>query len=295
MDAYQSHKNKLRYINLLPACPASQMNASDYDTYVREFVEQVQPDVLSMDAYPNFAIAHNASGINLDGYRANVATMRKYSLLAGVPFWNYFEVEAVFGGEPEPTEAQIRWQMFTSLAYGAKGLLYFCYWGSILQTRVPVDDANASTTLELGHQYARAHRINTHILAYESHVMQATSTAVWYVPEGGPPEPNPNNKAVSPLVTAVSNTKGKGPPLPFLIGQFSLDDGRTAVMVQNQSPFFDATPVITFAKPTTPRYLCEVSRTSGREEPLRTGLFVEAGSAVLIVASSRRCEEPLRT
>ena len=33
-----------------------------------------------------------------------------------------------FGGHSDPTEAQIRWQIFTSLAYGAKGVLYFCYF-----------------------------------------------------------------------------------------------------------------------------------------------------------------------
>ena len=44
-----------------------------------------------------------------------------------VPFWNFFGVQHVFYGEPDPTEAQVRWQAFTSLAFGAKGLLYFCY------------------------------------------------------------------------------------------------------------------------------------------------------------------------
>ena len=34
----------------------------------------------------------------------------------------------VFGGKRDPTEAQIRWQVFTSLAYGAKGVLYFTNW-----------------------------------------------------------------------------------------------------------------------------------------------------------------------
>ena len=33
-----------------------------------------------------------------------------------------------FGGHSDPTEAQFRWQIFTSLAYGAKGVLYFCYF-----------------------------------------------------------------------------------------------------------------------------------------------------------------------
>eukprot|EP01050_Picozoa_sp_SAG11_P030835 SAG11_NODE_9294_length_925_cov_1.048426_3_plen_77_part_01 len=33
-----------------------------------------------------------------------------------------------FVGHADPTEAQLAWQIFTSLAMGAKGVLYFCYW-----------------------------------------------------------------------------------------------------------------------------------------------------------------------
>eukprot|EP01043_Picozoa_sp_COSAG02_P089606 COSAG02_NODE_26563_length_630_cov_1.013183_2_plen_44_part_01 len=33
-----------------------------------------------------------------------------------------------FGGHSDPTEAQFRWQILTSLAYGARGVLYFCYF-----------------------------------------------------------------------------------------------------------------------------------------------------------------------
>jgi hypothetical protein len=33
-----------------------------------------------------------------------------------------------FGGHADPTEAQLSWQIFTSLTMGAKGILYFCYW-----------------------------------------------------------------------------------------------------------------------------------------------------------------------
>jgi len=33
-----------------------------------------------------------------------------------------------FIGRNDLTEAQLRWQAFTSVAYGATGVLYFCYW-----------------------------------------------------------------------------------------------------------------------------------------------------------------------
>ena len=151
----------------------------------------------------------------------------------------------------------------------------------------------------LSHQYARAKRVNTHVLAYERYLMQATSTAVWYVPEGGAPTldagSGPSGALApadgAPLVTAIANTPGFGPPLPFLIGQFVLDDGRQMVMLHNQHVMFDAIPVITFAAGT--RFLCQVSPSTGRERPLLGGAAIEAGSAVLVVASPTACEEPL--
>jgi hypothetical protein len=54
-------------------------------------------------------------------------SMRRESLAAGVPFWNFFNCMP-FGPHSDPTEDQIRWQIYTSIAYGAKGVLYFCYW-----------------------------------------------------------------------------------------------------------------------------------------------------------------------
>ena len=85
----------------------------------------------------------------------HLAVDRNASLKHGIPFWcalselagrwssrglmltggwahrNYFN-SMVFGGKRDPTEAQIRWQVFTSLAYGAKGVLYFCCESDIL-------------------------------------------------------------------------------------------------------------------------------------------------------------------
>ena len=112
---------KLRFNNLLPHAPLLQLNASSYDEYVQAFVDTVRPDVLSFDYYPSFQNDEWANPPSMSDYRSNLADMRRHALAAGVPFWNFFGVQHVFGGQPDPTEAQIRWQVFTSLAYGSKG------------------------------------------------------------------------------------------------------------------------------------------------------------------------------
>ena len=76
-----------------------------------------------MDHYQRFS--PEADG--RDGYCQNLEVMREQSLAAGVPFWNFFNTMP-YGSHTDPTEAQLRWQINASLAYGAKGVMYFCYW-----------------------------------------------------------------------------------------------------------------------------------------------------------------------
>ena len=118
------HPGKFGYINLFPnyASPV-QLGTATYEEHVERFVREVKPEVLSMDHYPLMRPGADGRGAYLD----NLATMRTHSLKAGIPFWNFF-YSMPFNDRLDPTEAQIRWQIFASIAYGAKGVLYFCYW-----------------------------------------------------------------------------------------------------------------------------------------------------------------------
>jgi hypothetical protein len=57
----------------------------------------------------------------------NLEALRRLSLQYDVPFW----ASALPAGEKyrRPSESDLRWKQFTNLAYGAKGLAYFSYWG----------------------------------------------------------------------------------------------------------------------------------------------------------------------
>ena len=106
------------------------MNASTYDEYVGSVVSTVKPDVLCMDSYPIFEIdpvLNPSINITTEGYHRNLAVLRAHALAAGINFWNFFNAMP-FNSHLAPTEGQIAWQAFTSLAYGAKGVLYFTYW-----------------------------------------------------------------------------------------------------------------------------------------------------------------------
>jgi hypothetical protein len=79
------------------------------------------PSVISVDYYP-FSQSHDL----LDEYCLALAWIRSLSLKHAVPFWSFVQA-AGFGKNRVPTPAELRWQAYTSIAYGAKGLWYFSY------------------------------------------------------------------------------------------------------------------------------------------------------------------------
>lgn len=196
------YPGRLRFINLLPNYATSaQYNATNYTAYVKQFVEQVKPDVLCMDHYPFFEIPDDDGCESRAGYRANLAVLREASLAADIPFWNYFNTMP-FGGHSDPTEAQLAWQIFTSLAYGAKGVLYFCYWspagqgtdffrgggvvyprGSLNSSAGPPGDISLSSAklYRKGAHYRHATRLNSIVKNWgrAQYLLGATSTGVF--------------------------------------------------------------------------------------------------------------------
>lgn len=60
-------------------------------------------------------------------YFENLEIIRRQALRVGVPFWNVILATPHFSYR-DPSPADMRWQAYTTLAYGGKGLAYFTYW-----------------------------------------------------------------------------------------------------------------------------------------------------------------------
>lgn len=105
----------------LPASFCTATAASAFIRYVEDFVTTMTkdgagPDILCMDHYPFFEFPDGSnSTVSVAGYRANLGILREASLEIGVPFWNFFN-DVGWATHSDPTEAQMRWQVFTSLA-----------------------------------------------------------------------------------------------------------------------------------------------------------------------------------
>jgi hypothetical protein len=255
---YAERPGKLAYINLFPsyASPWGQLGAPNYDEYVRLFCEEVDTVVLSMDHYPIFK--PDADG--RDGYCGDLAVMRKYSLEYDKPFWNFFNVMP-YGPHTDPTEAQLRWQIHSSLAYGAKGVLYFCYYTPGPGGEFPKGGAIIGRDDRPTHHYDQARRINRMLVNWGPTLMQLTSTDVIRVASGDEVAAELEGSPLRNIVHAPVD-----PPHDYLIGVFRHSDGRRAVMVNNYRFAYSAWPTLEFDVPTDA--VREIDPETGEEIPV---------------------------
>lgn len=248
----KARPGKMAYINLFPnyASPA-QLGTATYDEHVERFAREVDIDVLSMDHYP--IMRPDADG--RDAYCANLEVMRRVALERDIPFWNFFNTMP-FGPHSDPTEAQLRWQIYTSLAYGAKGVLYFCYW-TPRGGEFPKGGAIITAEGRRTRHYDQARRINAELKNLGPTLMRLTSTAIYRVRGDDDPK---KVLADAPLTAS---------PGEYLVGVFRHADGRRAVLLSNYHFAYTQWPTVAF--PVDLSKVVEVCPQTGREVPVLDG------------------------
>lgn len=115
----------LPYINLFPNYVSLEAMKSwgleGYQDYIDSYIETVKPPYISYDHY-----ALMEDGTLRYGYFQNLETIRAAALKNNIPFWNIVLSNAHFQ-YAEPSPAGLRFQAYTTLAYGARGISYFTY------------------------------------------------------------------------------------------------------------------------------------------------------------------------
>lgn len=146
------NKHTRAYINFLPIVENNRQHKSGvsvskkrYSDLLAKTVKETGLDLLSYDCYTQCNIHRSERGI--DNYFENLNCYRKASLAAGVPFittllsvghWNY----------RVPTEDDIRWQVSTAIAHGAKGFFWFFIYERSIDSSyrlAPIDFMNRKT------------------------------------------------------------------------------------------------------------------------------------------------------
>lgn len=246
----KARPGKLAYINLYPNyANAKQLGTPSYAEHVARFAQDVDPDVLCMDHYPLM----RPDVDNREAYCQNLAVLREHAVARDVPFWNFFHTMP-FGNHTDPTEAQIRWQIYTSLAYGAKGVLYFCYW-TPAGAEFPRGSAIIRRDGRPTRHYDQATRINADLRALGRTLMRLTSTRVVRI------RPGDDSAALLAGTSLKSLSAGN-----YLIGLFRHEDGRRAVLINNYEHAYTAWPDVAFDA--AEGAAMEVSKRDGREAPV---------------------------
>lgn len=123
---YDSMFNKkLNYVNLFPTYWEGTPTSKDYENYIDAFInsQEYKPRVLCFDHYP---FQKTEFGDFRRDYYLNLEIVRKKSLEYNIPFWML-----IFSSEHDkyekPAFEEISFQVYSALAYGAKGIGYYLY------------------------------------------------------------------------------------------------------------------------------------------------------------------------
>jgi hypothetical protein len=205
------------YINLFPNYASeAQLGTATYQEHLEQYVTIVKPPFVSYDHY-----ALMEDGSLREGYFANLEAVRSVALAHELPFWNIVLANAHFT-YAEPTPAGLRFQAYTTLAYGGRGISYFTYLSpnSGNYRLAPIDQFGHKTPT-----WDMLRNVNLQIHTLAPTMITLKSIGVFHhpdVPEGchGLAESN-----------HLAEVNGPG---RFVVGEFEGPDGQPVVMVVNK-------------------------------------------------------------
>lgn len=125
------------FVNLLPKYALSSVlkgtykagdtgiaTKEEYQEYLKKFIHAYKSDILSYDFYP-FRWEYGKCD---EDFYYQIAVVYSAAKKLGVPMWTFIQITSWNKEIREMTDAEIQWQVYLSLALGAKGIMYFTYW-----------------------------------------------------------------------------------------------------------------------------------------------------------------------
>jgi hypothetical protein len=211
----EQHPGAWPYINLFPNYAEPwQLATPDYQTYLDKFIEVCKPPVLSYDHYA----LYQGGGFN-EAYFVNLEQMRALAAKNKIPFWNIVLSVGCLNFR-ECSQTDLRFEVYTSLAYGARGIAYFTYFTPEVGNfrMAPIDQFGHETQTW---QWMR--NVNLQVGKLAPTLLKLKSDRAYHfgkVPKGcaGPDE----------------NSLIKSAPGNLLVGDFTHEDGTRYVLCVNK-------------------------------------------------------------
>ena len=254
---------KWPYINLFPDYANSgQLGTPNYADYLDRFVATCHPSIIS---YDNYSLMDD--GTVRDSYWTNLEAVRAAARKHGLDFWNIVLSAAHFSYR-ELNAADYRFQVYTTLAYGGRGISYFTYFAPATGNyrMAPIDQFGNQTPTWYYMQNA-----NLQIQKLAPTLLQLTSDSVYHF---GQIPPGASGPSTNSLITGVSGNN-------FLAGEFTHRDGSRYVMVVNKDLAKSRHGSLQFRQ--APRRVLHVSAYSGTLVPFEgEDLWLAPGAGALL-------------
>ncbi|MCQ6557679.1 beta-galactosidase [Paenibacillus mendelii] len=215
----------LPFVNLFPTYASEQQLGGTYADYLEQFMSCYKPEVLSYDHYPFLVAKHDDSPDISPQYFYNLHLIREQALLHDVPFWLFIQTLSFNNTNRDPVEEEIRWQVYTSLAYGAKGIQYFTYWTPENGVET-FGDAMIDRDGNKTRHYGEVQAVNRELHAIGPILLGLRSTGIRF--HGFEPESIPVLTGTVAPIQALSGD-------PVIIGGFEDTQGKEKLIVVNQS------------------------------------------------------------
>ena len=245
-------KQAIPYVNLLP-----QWAVPDYATYVNQWIETCGKEnlkCLSFDCYP-FMI----DGSFRESYYQNLDVIRIAGLKNQVKTSCYLQSIGIPGSYRRPNASEMRFNVYSCLAYGIKNIVWFTYWTPTGRgekfTNAIIDSCGNKTDLyvpfqQLNHQMKQLGKI---LIGLDSQDVYHTGATI---PEG-------TERLPSDFIIRPENDKTE-----LLVTNFAQKDtSRKYIMVVNRS--LEKEQVVRFKMGDEVTSLKKISSASGKPQKAR--------------------------
>ena len=221
--------NQFAYLNLYPNyASVSQNNAQEtvnqlgtatYEEHIQKYCENVPVDYICYDFY--------LYSINVTKHYENLRVVADACLRTGRSMWIVLQVNSNKPAE-WMTENNLRFQAYTSMAFGAENIIWACYTAGWWHNQVLDGEGNKTQ------QYDKLKKINAEIRTLADEYMKYRRVSTHFVGfEGHPDMTAVKQDAIASLSTGVFFDVKADNGAPLVVGEMvnRAHDGSVALMV----------------------------------------------------------------
>ena len=224
VSADAAERAKVGYPTDFAGVDTSDKTVLRYREHLKQFVATVDPDLISYDHY-HFLKDANSRPTDGKQYFLNLGLIRLAALEAEKPFLNIIQANTIEKSWRRPNADELRWLVFTTMAYGGKGISYFTYWGPKAYNGL-YQDGQPMPLLQ------PVIALNKEITKLGPALMELASLGTYHtapLPYGAEAMPNPGSVQIAGPGKFVVGVFGKrGRPSAFMIVNRDYSEKQTA-------------------------------------------------------------------